>query len=255
MNVLVTGANGTVGRNLLDSMGDDPRYDFTLLDREPHPDHETEVADLRDYEAIRPAFEDQDAVIHLAWNPEVGLWTTDVSWTEALAENLEATCNVYRAAVDAGLEKILYMSSVHTISQFEADHRPEVYDDPDLHMEVTDPPRPSSVYGVAKVFGEQLARFCADEYGLRGYVVRLGGPGSPGTPDELAESLHQGSVWISQRDLAQLVECILDDEDVHYDVFFGISDNDNRYLDLSHARETIGYDPQDDAHEVAGEAD
>jgi len=47
----------------------------------------------------------------------------------------------------------------------------------------------------------------------------------------------------------------LEDEDVHFDVFFGISDNDNRWLDLSHARETIGYDPQDDAHEVAGESD
>lgn len=255
MNVLVTGATGTVGRGLLESMGDDPQYDFTLLDLEEHPDRETEVADLRDYDAIRPAFEDQDAVIHLAWNPEVGLWTTDLSWTDALAGNLEATCNVFRAAVDAGVEKCLFMSSVHTVHMFEKENDPRVYEDPDLHMAADDPPRPASMYGVAKVFCEQLARFCADEYGLRGYVVRLGGPGAPGSPGELAESLHRGSVWISRRDLVQLVECVLADDDVHFDVFFGISDNDNRWLDLSHAREAIGYDPKDDAHEAARTSD
>jgi NAD+ dependent glucose-6-phosphate dehydrogenase len=251
MKVLVTGAAGTVGTGLLDSMAGNPNYEFTLLDREPHPELETVVADLRDYDEIRPEFEDQDAVIHLAWNPEIGLFTTALDWTDALAENLEATCNVYRAAVDAGVEKCLYMSSVHTVTMFEQENRPAVYEDPDLHMEVTDPPRPNSVYGVAKVFGEQLARFCADEYGLRGYVVRLGGFGGGGPPTDLEDSLHKGSVWLSQRDLVQLVECILEDEDVHFDVFFGISDNANRYLDLSHARETIGYDPQDDAHEAA----
>jgi nucleoside-diphosphate-sugar epimerase len=252
MNVLLTGANGQVGRMLLDSLGDDPAYDFTLLDLEPHPDRETTVADLRDYEAIRPVFEGQDAVIHLAWDSHVGFRTTDLTWTDTLAGNLEVTCNVFRAAVDAEVEKTLYMSSIHTVRMYEKKNVPRIYDDPDLHVETDDPPRPASMYGVAKVFGEQVARFCTDEYGLRNYVVRLGGPTR--VEDDFGqdpeEMLHRGSVYISQRDLAQLVTCILEDETVDFDVFFGVSDNSNRWLDVGHARDVLGYDPQDDLHDL-----
>ena len=32
-----------------------------------------------------------------------------------------------------------------------------------------------------------------------------------------------------------------------FDVFYGVSDNDRRFWDVDHARETIGYDPRDNA--------
>ena len=75
MDVLITGAHGTVGTAITDHLGDDDRYDFTLLDIENRADatpHRTVVADVRDYEAIRPHFEGQDAVVHLALIPGTG---------------------------------------------------------------------------------------------------------------------------------------------------------------------------------------
>jgi len=57
-------------------------------------------------------------------------------------------------------------------------------------------------------------------------------------------------LWQSRRDLAQLVDCRLQNDTVEWDHFYDVSDNDRRWLDdLDHARETIGYDPKDDGEE------
>jgi hypothetical protein len=54
-------------------------------------------------------------------------------------------------------------------------------------------------------------------------------------------------MWHSRRDLAHLVDCCLRDESVTADVFYGVSDNPTRWFDIEHARDVLGYDPQDDA--------
>jgi len=38
-------------------------------------------------------------------------------------------------------------------------------------------------------------------------------------------------------------------EDVRFDVFYGVSDNRARFRDIAHAREVIGYVPQDGIHD------
>jgi len=53
-------------------------------------------------------------------------------------------------------------------------------------------------------------------------------------------------LWLSHRDLAHLVDCCLQDESVEWDHFYGVSANDRRWFDdLDHARDAIGYDPDD----------
>ncbi|MFN2229205.1 MAG: hypothetical protein ACK2VA_05515, partial [Anaerolineae bacterium] len=60
------------------------------------------------------------------------------------------------------------------------------------------------------------------------------------------------TVWCSQRDIAQLVErCICAPPDLRFDVFYGISDNRVRFADIEHAREVLGYVPQDRAEDYA----
>ncbi|PSQ08643.1 NAD(P)-dependent oxidoreductase, partial [Halobacteriales archaeon QS_5_70_15] len=56
-------------------------------------------------------------------------------------------------------------------------------------------------------------------------------------------------VWQSRRDCAHLIDRCLQDDTVDFDVFYGVSDNDRRFCDISHAREVVGYDPQDNAEE------
>jgi hypothetical protein len=55
--------------------------------------------------------------------------------------------------------------------------------------------------------------------------------------------------WLSHRDLAQLVDCCLQDESVDFDVFWACSDNDGRWVDLEHGRTVLGFRPQDNGAE------
>ena len=46
--------------------------------------------------------------------------------------------------------------------------------------------------------------------------------------------------------MVQLVECCINaNENIRFDVFFGVSDNRYRWVDIEHAKEAIGYIPQD----------
>ena len=64
--VLVTGAEGTIGTAVREHLAG--RYELVSLTLTPQefPSH---VADIADLDAIRPAFEGIDAVVHLAASP------------------------------------------------------------------------------------------------------------------------------------------------------------------------------------------
>jgi hypothetical protein len=55
--------------------------------------------------------------------------------------------------------------------------------------------------------------------------------------------------FVSQRDLNQLIIRCIDADHIQWAVFNGLSNNRFKRLDLSDARELVGYDPQDDLAE------
>ncbi len=81
--VLVTGAEGTIGTAVREFLGE--RYDLRALTLTPQ-DFPSHVADIADLEAIQPAFEGVDAVVHLAASPAV-----ETPWEEILPNNLIGT--------------------------------------------------------------------------------------------------------------------------------------------------------------------
>jgi nucleoside-diphosphate-sugar epimerase len=268
MDVLMTGPYGRVGSALRRQLRDREEYDFTYLDVQDHPDHDTVVADATDYYAIRRAFEGQDAVVHLALVPELGSHLTEPAFARPLEAQVRADANVLRAAVDAGVERVVYASTNQVVKQYKRD-QPDP-EDPDVRVDHTVPVRPDSLYSLAKVFGEAFGRYCVEAHGLRFYGLRLctvhrfeadhpyaraewGVEAGEWERDSDAyEENVIGGNWLSHRDLAQLVDRCLRDETVTFDVFNGVSDNDNRYLEIEHAREVLGYDPQDDVTEWDG---
>ncbi|MFC6973434.1 NAD-dependent epimerase/dehydratase family protein [Halomicroarcula sp. GCM10025709] len=160
MDVLITGAHGTVGTAITDHLGDDDRYNFTLLDVDDAPSpHETAVADVRAYDEIRPHFEGQDAVVHLALIPGTGgPDSRALGWNEPQADNLEGIHNVTEAAVDAGLDSIVFASSNHAVGMVEGRNAPDVYHDRGIVAGHDEPHRPDSRYGLTKSYGEDLGR-------------------------------------------------------------------------------------------------
>jgi hypothetical protein len=52
---------------------------------------------------------------------------------------------------------------------------------------------------------------------------------------------------VSRRDLHQLLCRCIDDETIQFAIFHGLSDNRFKKLDITNARELLGYAPLDDA--------
>lgn len=271
MNVLVTGAYGRCGTAIIDHLHTDDRYRFTYLNRTDRPaDHEygeydTYVADIQSYEDVRPAFDDIEAVVHLAAYP-----STSGSWDDVHGPNVVGMQNVLRASRDAGVDSFVYGSTNHVVGMYERESAPEIYTS-DTMVTHRDPIRPDSFYGSTKAFGEHLGRQYVECFDAptRFYTLRIGSVMAPeydhpyglaerevdrGTIerdssqyDEYVERLR--AIWQSRRDFARQVDCCLQDETVEFDVFYGVSDNEHRWFDIDHAKDVIGYEPQDSADE------
>ncbi|ELZ58444.1 MULTISPECIES: NAD(P)-dependent oxidoreductase [unclassified Haloferax] len=287
--VLVTGPFGEAGEAILNHLAERDEYEFTYLDRTEHPEYETFVADIADYEAIRPAFDGQDAVIHLAAQSDAGAAFEDI-----VEPNIMGTYNVLKAMEDAGVEKLIYASSQRVMGLYEEDLAPDLYGED--YPSKYDPfrlshetlPKPDGYYGASKMFGEHICRTHARRDGAPSqvYSIRISsvrterydhpyGDAERGVDRGDEHKVEDGEVWdqsqtgswergsdeyeemvkrlkatwTSQRDFAHLLECCLEDDSVTYDTFYAVSGNKARWFDIDHAKAVLDYEPADDGSE------
>jgi NAD+ dependent glucose-6-phosphate dehydrogenase len=244
--VLLTGAGGRVGGAILDGLAD--AYDWRLLfHSQPakEPDHPFLVGDLSDGDLMAEACNGVAAVIHLAGDPR-----PDAPWNAVLENNIHGTKMLYQAAVDAGVDRVVFASSNHAVGHFETDRKPELYrKSDDFRLDGTELPRPGNFYGVSKVAGETLGRYYHDEYGLSVCNVRIGNltKGHPPIDYERGQAM-----WLSHRDCAHLHQRALE-ADYEYEIVYGISDNDRKYYSIKRAKEVLGYEPRDNSAHFDGE--
>ncbi len=269
MDVLMTGAHGTVGSAIRDRL--DADYDFTYLDLEEHPAYETVVADVSEYDELRPHLDGTDAVVHLAMPDWVGgAGSRELGWDPGLERDTRALCNVIDGAREAGVDRVIYASSNHAVGLYEVLNAPGIYyPGHGVTVDHTVPPRPDSRYGLVKVFGEGLGRLAAEVHGLDFLAIRICAVRDEGYDHPYGDAergVERGdwerggdayeeqvarlkAMWHSRRDLAHMVERCLESDVEGFDLFYGVSDNERRWFDIEHARERIGYDPVDDGEE------
>ena len=85
--ILVTGAAGRIGTIVREHLGG--KYDLAGLDRIAVEGVDSHVADLSDLNAIRPAFEGQEIVVHLGADPN-----GSAPWDSVLPNNIVGVYNV-----------------------------------------------------------------------------------------------------------------------------------------------------------------
>ena len=244
--VLVTGVSGLIGGLLARHLRQLVGYEITALNRRPVEDFPCVQADISDLEAIKPAFEGRDVVVHMS------AFTGDTkNWEGNLSGNIIGVSNVYEAARLAGVKRVVFGSSGAAIGGFslvppyDAIAAGRYEDVPDDWMKIThEQVRPLGIYGAAKVWGEALGRHYADTCGLSVLCVRIGSVRTDDWPD----NPHRVSYFFSHRDILQMfVKCIEAPDGLLYDIFMAVSDNRWTYYDLEHARDVLGYVPQDSA--------
>jgi nucleoside-diphosphate-sugar epimerase len=240
--VLLTGAAGRIGGAFRREVGD--RYAFRLailpgtsLDDPGAGDHETIELDIADPAACRGACAGMETVVHLAADPSP---RADF-YGSLLDNNIKGTYNIFRAAKDAGCRRVIFASSVHAVIGYPQDVQ--------AHPE--SPVRPVNMYGVSKCFGEAVAHCFASAEGLSSIAIRIGGYDSGNRRPERMTAAGL-SMYLSPRDLNQLLVRCIETPDIPFAIVQAVSNNRFKRLDITSARELLGYAPRDDAFELFG---
>lgn len=225
--LLITGAAGNLGRELRSGLAPLAKT-VRLTDRvemDPAEAHEeTVIADVGDLDAMLRVVEGCDAVVHFGAAP------VERPWDEILHSSIKGGYNVYEAARQHGVKRIVYASSNHAVGF----HPREKGCDTDAdHM-------PDTLYGLSKCFVEDLAKLYWHKFGIESVCLRIGSC----FPEPVDRRMLAS--WMSFRDFVHLVSRSLVAERVGFSIAYGISDNTERFFDNEGARH-LGYAPQDNA--------
>ena len=183
---------------------------------------ELRPAKLEDKAAVLALLEGVDAVVHL------GGISTENAFEPILEANIRGAFHIYEGARIHGTKRIVFASSNHVTGFYKQSQT----------IDTTVPVRPDGYYGLSKAFGENLAQFYFDRYGIETVSLRIG--------SSFAEPKDRRmlATFLSFDDLERLVIASLSAPAVAHTVIYGMSDNDLTWWDNTPARH-VGYRPLD----------
>lgn len=223
--LLLTGAAGGLGKDLRDLLSANCDV-LRLSDRRDcgpaRAGEEVVIADLADAVAVSEMVRGVDAIVHL------GGISVESAFAPILQANILGLFNLYEAARQHGVKRVVFASSNHVTGYYRQSET----------ITVNDPPRPDSLYGVSKAFGEDLSRFYFDRYGIETACVRIGSS-FPEPKDR-----RMLATWLSTGDLHRLITACLTTPVLGHSIIFGMSNNAVTWWDNAGARH-VGYVPQD----------
>ena len=278
MKLLVTGAAGHVATLALPGLAG--RHALRLADlRVPAAlteNAEFETIDLlnADDAQFNALFAGVEVVVHSAYIPSgqgdvYSAVPPQIERFEAEFANIRLAQRVYRAALEAGVRRVVMVSSNHAADWYE---HYEVHRRERDMVYPTDLPLADNFYGWSKASYELLGHpYACGTFGRRLEVVmlRIGSPYrihparyQPGAapmasslprPAGVAAFKRALGAWLSDRDCAQLCRCAVEATgivaagQVPWVIAYGISDNTRAFWSLASARRQLGYRPQDDS--------
>lgn len=186
-------------------------------------------ADLAELDDMMAVLKGADMVVHM------GAYADEGPFEKLLGPNFVGAYNVWEAAYQNGVKRVIYGSSIHAVGMY-----------PKNEFIGTDAPhRPDTFYGLAKCFAEDLGRMYWDKRGVESVHMRIL------SCAQVTGARALGS-WLSYDDLIQLVQRCIETPVTGFSVIYGVSNNDRVPVDNSKAS-FIGYRPKDNAEQFAKE--
>jgi uronate dehydrogenase len=232
--LLVTGAAGDIGtrlRKLLPPLYPDIRWSDIRTPADLATGAEFVPADLARLDEVETIVQGVDGIVHL------GGFSVEGHWEIILNANIIGCRNLFEAAYRAGVKRVVFASSNHAVGFYPRAQK--------IGVDVT--VRPDSRYGVSKAFGEAMGAFYADKHGLRVTCLRIGNVGDAPVDE------RRLSIWLKPADLVQLIGIGLTHPDIHFEIFYGASDNAAAWWDNGNAFR-FGYRPQGKADDFRTQA-
>ncbi|MFJ3471100.1 NAD-dependent epimerase/dehydratase family protein [Pseudomonas sp. NPDC090201] len=224
--ILLTGAAGGLGKVLRESLRPYATIirlsDIAEMAPAAGSREEVQRCDLADKAAVHQLVEGVDAIVHF------GGVSTEHSFEDILGPNICGTYHLYEAARRHSVKRVIFASSNHVIGFYRQDQT----------IDASAVKRPDSYYGLSKSYGEDLASFYFDRYGIETVSIRIGSS----FPE--AQNRRMLSSWLSYDDLTQLIERGLFTPNVGHTVVYGASNNEKVWWDNRLASH-LNYQPKD----------
>jgi uronate dehydrogenase len=233
--LLLTGAAGGLGRELrprLRRLARVLRLSDVAEMAPPGEGEEVMTAALQDAAAVDRIVAASEAIVHL------GGISTEGPFAPILEANIVGVWHLYEAARRHGVRRVVFASSNHVTGFYRQD---EV-------ISASDPMRPDGHYGLSKAFGENVARFYFDRYGIESVCLRIG--------SSFAEPKDRRmlATWLSYDDLERLVVASLTAPVVGCSIVYGVSANTTTWWDNTSASH-LGFRPQDSSERFRAAAE
>ncbi len=224
--LLLTGAAGGLGKVLRETLRPYARIIrlSDIAEMEPPASSQEEVVqcNLADKAAVHALCEGVDAIAHF------GGVSVERPFEEILEANIRGVFHIYEAARTHGIKRVIFASSNHVIGFHKQTET----------LDANAPHRPDSYYGLSKSYGEDMASFYFDRYGIETVSIRIGSS----FPEPLNRRMM--ATWLSYRDLTDLIGRSLFTPDVGHTVVYGASANRDVWWD-NHLAAHLGFQPRD----------
>lgn len=184
MKVMVTGANGFVGRALCKYLNNRGYTVVPAVRRLSGPVGETAVGNIDGATDWTGVLTDCNAAVHLAASVHVIDETSQALLAFYRATNTDATLNLARQAAHAGVKRFIFVSTIKVNGEGN-----------DTPYRETDVPAPRDAYAISKWEAEQGLQQIARETGLEVVVLRpplVYGPGVKANFLRLMQLIQQG---------------------------------------------------------------
>ncbi len=187
-NILVTGANGFIGRHLcpyLVNQGYSVRAALRSLRADWHLCEPVVIGDISVGSDWRQALQGVDCVVHLAGRAHVMRESTNDPLSLFRQVNVEASLRLAEQAAEAGVGRFIYLSSIKVNGE----------SSPLKPLAADDPARPEDAYGQSKWEAEQALGSCLAAADTELVIVRpvlVYGAGVKGNLQSLAGWIRQG---------------------------------------------------------------
>lgn len=221
MKIAITGGSGRVGKAVVRELNRGG-HDIFVFDMKNPVEKDTKFikGNMLNINDCRKALENIEIIVHLGAIPNLNFYSSEVVFNN----NVTGTFNLYKAATDAGIKKIVQASSNVIYGLYPGDA--PLY----LPIDEEHPVRPASDgYTLSKKVCEEIAQNFARQYGLSTALMRIAVVVCPESMEEFRHFLFTREWWmyVCVEDVAQAFRLAVEAEGLKKIEAFNISAADN----------------------------
>lgn len=248
--IVIIGGTGTIGKILRAGLAKS-KYDICNLDLSIQQEDRNNIkVNAQDYSQLKSNIpNDADVIINLLAVSVKGELVDIPSMNKMVDVYLKASYNIFQAAVELGIPKVVFASSNHVTDYYESGGESKL----GRRINVKDYPYSRGLYGVLKLAVENIGFAFINKHDLSIINLRIGSVKQDEEKSIYKDIDRHKKTWLSEVDTVNLFEdSIL--SDIKFGTFYGVSDNPGKPWNNDNAKEELGFNSEVNAIDVLNES-